>query len=108
MKADARRAERERLAVANRLDDGVTAEPAPQQRRRPIGAQVRGAAEPRVIAVRVGDQRARNRAPGINVKVAVRTVQALRRFDEHERCRSFYFCAWKGISISSGSPRATN
>ena len=57
------------LAVVDRLDRYVAEAPA-QDRRAVAMADVKVRPEPRVVAVRVGDQRPRDRAPRIDMEAA--------------------------------------
>ena len=57
------------LAVGRRLDRDV-AKALAQDRRRVAMADINLRAEARVVGMRMGDDRARNGAPGIDVKVA--------------------------------------
>ncbi len=82
-KRDADAAYRERLAIPQRFDEAVRSEAALQEARGRPGAEVRAAATPRVIAVGVGDQRAIDRTPRIDVETAGRTEEAGGSLDEH-------------------------
>ena len=84
MKADGGAAKTDGLTVGQRFDGGSLAEPPRQQRRARRGAQIGRAPASCVVAVRVGDERARRRAPGIDVKVACRAVEPDRGLDQHD------------------------
>ena len=60
---------RQDLAIGRRLDRDV-AQPLAQDRRRVAMADINLRAEARVVGMRMGDDGARNRAPGIDVEVA--------------------------------------
>ena len=60
---------RQDLAIRRRLDRDV-AQALAQDRRRVAMADINLRAEARVVGMRMGDDGARNRAPGIDVKIA--------------------------------------
>ena len=66
---------RQDLAVRRRLDRDV-AEALAQDRRRVAMADVNIRAEARVVGMRMGDDGARDRAPGIDVKIARGAIEA--------------------------------
>ena len=69
--------------VLGGLNRRLAAESAAQQLSAARGAQIRLAAGTGVIAVRVCDDRARHRLPGIDVESAGGTEEAGRGFGEH-------------------------
>ena len=78
MERDQRIADPRRLAQG--MDPIVLLAQAPLQHRQALGGHVIGAhAGARMVPVAVGDHRTRHRPPGIDVEVAGRAVQALRR-----------------------------
>ncbi len=104
VEADAGAAERQRPAVRLRLDRHVGAEAAGEQRRRRVRAQVGGAAGAGVIAVRVGDQRPRHRAPRVDVEVAGLAVEALGRLGQHRRALRAGRCCRVSTTLATSNP----
>ena len=83
MEADAHAARGDGLPVGKGLDDGVRAEAAAEQAGSGRRAEVGGAPGPRVIAVRVGDDRASDRLPRVDVEAACRAEESVWAFDQH-------------------------
>ena len=68
----------DRLAVGQRLQGDLLAEPGAQHALRRRRGEVAAVAAARVVGVRVGDDRALDRPPRVDVEVARRAVQAFR------------------------------
>ncbi len=90
-------ADRQGFAVKQRLDDGVR-NAAAQHRRAWGRAQIARGARPRMIAVRVSDERALDRFPGVDVEVARLTEQAGRRPRDHGR---IFFLSMHNAAIAT-------
>jgi hypothetical protein len=85
VKADADVPERQGPAVRQRFDPRLGAEAAGQKRRRRPGAEIGGAARAGVIAVGVGDERAIDRLPWIDVKPSCRAEKPLPGFHQQHK-----------------------
>ncbi len=88
MEAHSNVAEHDRFTVRHALDPDVWSEPALEDRPAWLGAQVGVAAGPRVVAVRMGDQRPIGRPPRVDVEAAAGTQETGGAFDEHGAVRS--------------------
>ena len=71
------------LAVRERLDPRLGAQPSAQERRAFADAEVGRTAGARVIAVRMGDDGALDGLAGVEVKPARRAMKPLRRIGDH-------------------------
>ncbi len=122
MKRDANVAYGLDVTVGQRLDPGVVAESALEERRGWLGAQVGRTPGPRMVAVRVGDQRALDRLPRVDVEPAGRAIDARGCLGQHgcaasvhrdtPSARAIWFRAFTnsttiGISDTAMIPSAT-
>src|SRR5262245_4263431 len=105
MEAERHRVELDHLAVLGVLDRRLAAEAAAEQPGAVSSAQVRVAPGTGVIAVRMGDDRARHRLPGIDVESAGGAEEAGRRFDQH-LCE-LYWQGFRPLAIRSISRTET-
>ena len=81
MKAHPHVADGDRLAIRDMLDDRFRSESPPEKTGAWRRAQVRGAARPRVITMRMRDQRARHRPPRIDVEATGGAEEAVGGLD---------------------------
>ena len=82
MQADAHAAVLDRLAIGQRLQHDVVAQPCAQHAGAVVRGQVVPVAATRMVGVRMRDHRAVHRPPRVDVEVARRAVQALRPLDD--------------------------
>src|SRR5262245_3428842 len=83
MKTEAGGSQMNDVAVATRFDGNLFTKSPFQKRRAGVDAEVRRASRASVVAVGMRDDRARDGAPWIDVKVAGRAVETVSGFLQH-------------------------